>query len=132
MIIFLDTSALYAVLDRDDANHARAKERWAVLLDPDNALVTTNYILVESFALIQNRLGLGALRSFQEDILPLISVEWVDAAAHRAGVGALLAAGRRKLSLVDCVSFEAMRSLGLRTAFTFDPHFVEQGFLSVP
>lgn len=132
MIIFLDTSALYAVLDRDDANHARAKDRWAGLLEPDNTLVTSNYVLVESFALIQNRLGVGALRSFQEDILPLIGVEWIDAAAHRAGVSALLAAGRRKLSLVDCVSFEAMRSLGIRTAFTFDPHFSEQGFVSIP
>ncbi len=120
------------MLDRDDANHGRAKERWAGLLEPDNTLVTTNYVLLESYALIQNRLGVGALRSFQEDVLPLIGVEWIDAAAHRAGVSALLATGRRKLSLVDCVSFEAMRSLGIRTVFTFDPHFSEQGFVSIP
>jgi hypothetical protein len=28
MTVFVDTSALYAVLDRDDANQGRAKEEW--------------------------------------------------------------------------------------------------------
>jgi predicted nucleic acid-binding protein len=40
----------------------------------------------------------------------------------------LLAAGRRKLSLVDCVSFELMRGCGCNHAFAFDAHFEEQGF----
>jgi predicted nucleic acid-binding protein len=45
-----------------------------------------------------------------------------------SAISALLAAGRRKLSLVDCTSFEIMRSLGIKTVFAFDSHFVEQGF----
>jgi predicted nucleic acid-binding protein len=52
----------------------------------------------------------------------------VDLEMHRAGVSALLAASRRNLSLVDCVSFEVMRTLGIKVVFTFDPHFREQGF----
>jgi uncharacterized protein len=40
----------------------------------------------------------------------------------------VLAAARRNLSLVDCVSFELMRRLGIRRVFCFDPHFAEQGF----
>ena len=40
----------------------------------------------------------------------------------------LLAEGRRKLSLVDCVSFELMRDKGRHTGFAFDAHFNEQGF----
>ncbi len=39
-----------------------------------------------------------------------------------------VAAGRRQLSLVDCVSFEVMRRIGLNRAFCLDPHFEEQGF----
>ena len=47
-------------------------------------------------------------------------------------VVALLAASRRGLSLVDCVSFEVMRESGLKSAFTFDGHFREYGFTAVP
>jgi predicted nucleic acid-binding protein len=47
-------------------------------------------------------------------------------------MGIMLAAGRKKLSLVDCVSFETMRLLGVTIAFTLDKHFKEQGFICRP
>ena len=128
MRIFIDTSAFFAVLDRDDKNHLKAKHTWQNILEHDNTLMTTNYVLVECFALIQNRLGLEAVRSFQEDMVPLLNTEFIDSASHKSGVSALLAASRRKLSLVDCVSFEVIRTLGIKNVFTFDPHFREQGF----
>lgn len=128
MRIFIDTSAFFALLDRDDANHLKAKRAWVDMLNPANILVTNNYILVESFALIQHRLGLEAIRGFYEDIMPLINIEWIDAETHKSGISALLAASRRKVSLVDCVSFETMRTLGIKAVFAFDPHFTEQGF----
>ena len=84
------------------------------------------------FALVQNRFGMKALRLFQEDVLPALQVEWIDEAIHAAAVGILFASSRRKLSLVDCVSFETMRLLKIETAFTFDNHFKEQGFICIP
>jgi len=131
MRIFIDTSAFFALLDGDDVNHKKAKKRWGDVLSYENTLVTSNYVLVECFALMQRRLGLEAVRGFQEDILPLINIEWVDDETHKSGVSALLAASRRKISLVDCVSFEIMRSLGIKNLFAFDPHFAEQGFKSI-
>lgn len=128
MRLFIDTSAFFALLDHDDAQHPAAKKVWENLLQEGNTLLTSNYVLVECFALMQNRLGLKAVRDFQENILPLIEVEYVDLEMHRAGVSALLAASRRNLSLVDCVSFEVMRTLGVKAVFTFDTHFREQGF----
>lgn len=95
-------------------------------------LICNNYILVETFSLVQQRLGMDAVRVFQEDILPLINIEWIDAETHKSGVSALLAASRRKLSLVDCVSFETMRTFGIKIVFAFDPHFAEQGFKCIP
>lgn len=132
MRIFVDTSAFFALLDRDDANHKKAKEVWNKVLNPENVLITTNYILVESFALIQHRLGMDAVMGLQEDVLPIINIEWITSGVHRSGVSALLAASRRKLSLVDCISFEIMRNLGIKTIFTFDSHFEEQGFRCIP
>lgn len=128
MMVFIDTSAFYALLDRDDANHKKAKSILDKILISQNTLITSNYVLVESFALMQNRLGLPAVRGFQEDMLPLINIEWVNSSTHKSGVSALLAASKRRLSLVDCVSFELMRNLGIKEVFAFDPHFEEQGF----
>jgi predicted nucleic acid-binding protein len=53
---------------------------------------------------------------------------WVDEGVHRSSHHALLVSTHRRLSLVDCVSFEVMRRLHLNTAFCFYPHFAEQGF----
>jgi predicted nucleic acid-binding protein len=128
MRVFIDTSAFYALLDRDDTNNRKATKVWTGLLGAEHTLVTSNYILVEAFALMQNRLGLEAVRGFQEDILPLINIEFVSQEMHRSGIAALLSASRSSLSLVDCVSFEFMRSSGIKTVFAFDNHFKEQGF----
>jgi len=95
-------------------------------------LVTTNYIVVETLALLQNRLGLDCVRDFIEILLPLIKVTWVDEKVHRAGLHALLTASKSNLSFVDCISFEIMRELGIRVAFTFDKHFKQQGFKCLP
>jgi predicted nucleic acid-binding protein len=132
MRIFIDTSAIYALLDRDDIEHKKAKKIWIDLLHSEDILITSNYVLVESFALIQNRLGIEAVRGFQEDIIPLANIEWVNAETHKSGVSALLAASKRRLSLVDCISFEVMRNLAIKTIFAFDPHFAEQGFQCIP
>ena len=128
MTVFVDTSAMYAVLDSDDTNHAGASVAWKHLLDRVSDLLTTNYVLLEVSVLLQNRLGLRALRTFQEDIAPLVRVDWIGEQQHQAAAGAVLAAGRKKLSLVDCVSFESMRRHGVHAVFCYDRHFREQGF----
>jgi len=126
--VFVDTSAFLAVLDADDDNHSQAKAVWESLLNSRTALFTTSYVLVETYALIQHRLGMEAVRVFHEDIEPLLKIEWVDAPLHSLGMSAVLAANRRKLSLVDTISFAVMRRLGIKKAFAFDQHFIEQGF----
>ncbi len=132
MSIFVDTSAFYAILDADDENHGRAKRLWIDLVLQKAHLVCSNYVLVETFALVQHRLGLQAIRTFQVDVLPLLQTEWVGEVDHQAGVTAVLTAARRRLSLVDCVSFEIMRQWGMKQVFTFDLHFAEQGFMCIP
>ena len=128
MSVFVDTSAFLAVLDADDERHKQASNIWEHIIGNDERLICSNYVLVETFALVQNRLGMEAVRAFQEDVCPMLKIEWINEAYHRAGVASLLAASRRKLSLVDCTSFELMRGLGLTRVFCFDSHFREQGF----
>lgn len=111
MSIFTDTSAFLALLDADDAEHERAKKAWENLITNEELMICiTNYVLVETFTLIQRRLGIEAVRAFQEDVYPLLNVEWINESDHRAGVAVVLTASRRRLSLVDCVSFEVNES----------------------
>jgi len=131
--LFVDTSALYALLDADDRYHSQAAALWRELLQDETvALFTSNYVVLETFAIVQHRLGIPAVRVLQQDVLPVLTVLWIDREVHQAAVAAVLAAGRRGLSLTDCTSFELMRRHGLDTAFTFDPHFEEQGFRRMP
>lgn len=77
---------------------------------------------------MQSRLGIDAVRVLVEDVLPVIRVHWVSPEEHQAGVSALLTAGRRDLSLVDCVSFDSLRRQSVADAFAFDQDFADQGF----
>ena len=132
MSVFIDTSGFIAVLDKDNARHTEAAKTWMDILTSEEDLVTTNYVLVETCALVQNRLGMTAIKIFQEDVVPVLRIEWIDKDVHHAAMGIMLAAGRKKLSLVDCVSFETMRLMGVTIAFTLDKHFKEQGFICRP
>jgi uncharacterized protein len=130
--VFVDTSALYALLDAADENHQAASAAWTLVSRRREHLVTSNYVLVETMALMGRRLGLQAVRDFQSDLAPVLHLIWVDETLHERAISALLTAGIRDLSLVDCVSFEVMRQLALDMAFAFDLHFVRQGFTCLP
>ena len=132
MNLFLDTSALFALLDQDDDNHERAARAWKQLIENGARLITSNYILVETVALLQSRLEMDAVRVFQTEMLPAVHIEHASADLHRLGMVSLLSAGKRKLNLVDCAGFEIMRQMGLNHVFTFDSHFRSQGFDTLP
>jgi predicted nucleic acid-binding protein len=127
-MVFIDTSALYAVLDRDDKNHGKAAKIWAWLLTSAVPLFTHNYVLVETAALAQHRLGIPALRAVHERMIPVLQIHWVHESHHRIATEMVMTTGRRKLSLVDCVSFVVMRENSTSDVFCFDNHFIEQGF----
>jgi len=130
--ILVDTSAFLAVLDQRDLNHPAAKARWIEMLNRGDELVSHNYILVETSAVVLRRLGLDAVRVFERDVVPVLRLVWVTREIHEAAAGAHLVAARRTLSLVDCVSFEVMRRTGVLTAFAFDRHFREYGYETIP
>ena len=132
MKLFIDTSAFLAILNRNDQFHPSATKVWEEILSSKMLLFCSNYVLIETLAILQNRFGIEAVLLFEHNIQPILEIIWIDADIHRQGMGILLSAGRRKLSLVDCTSFETIRIENMDIVFTFDPHFAEQGFEVVP
>ncbi len=126
--IFVDTSALYALISTEDRNKTGAVATWENLLKRGDMLITNNYVLVECFSLVQSRLGIEFARLLQSNVVPFLQTEWIDEQQHSAIVQLVLSANRRQLSLVDCSGFETMRRLKIEKVFTFDDHFREQGF----
>ncbi|HSF16994.1 MAG TPA: PIN domain-containing protein [Vicinamibacteria bacterium] len=129
--VFVDTSGILALINPEDEHHNDARYVFDVLRTRGAPLVTTSLVLVELYALLGRRMGIGAVRAFRADMAPLMEIVWVDEPPHGAGLDLLLERKKRKLSLVDSVSFLTMRRRGIEEVFAYNPDFDEEGFLPV-
>lgn len=125
-MIFVDTSAIYALASESDPRHREARLSFEALLRAERPLVTHSYVLAETMALLQHHLGRDVALTFALEARGF-EVEWVDEPLHRSAVDALRDAPAG-ISLVDQVSFLVMRRRGIYEAFAFDEGFVRMGF----
>jgi predicted nucleic acid-binding protein len=128
MIIFADTSAFYALLVRDDIMHVRAKKCFDYFSENAVQLFSTSFVILETVALLRRRIGLEAVQDFNNRIIPLLEILWVNEDWYRRGFQKLQSVKNKNISLVDCISFEIMEARSLSIAFTYDKHFKENGF----
>lgn len=126
MIVFVDTSAVYALLDAGDSNHERAIRATARLLGEE--LVTHSYVVVELVSLVRRRLGPDAAARLIDELLPAIDVTDVDASLRARALAAFRASTGSAVSLVDRTSFEFMRQSGISRAWAMDSDFATEGF----
>ena len=128
MSVVVDTSALFALLDRGDAHHASAAAFWT---DPDDEdLVTHAYVVVESVALVRARLGVAAVSALVDDLLPAIRVEMVDRSLHEASLADLRRIGGGT-SFVDRATLNFALRHGITRAFAYDGDLVIAGLAPV-
>ena len=126
-MIFLDTSAIYALADKADPNHADACKKFDLALKAGEMFLVHNYVLVESGTMLQARLGLQSALAFLTDARAF-DTEWVDSALHQEALKEFEKIGKKGISLVDCMSFLVMRRRGVRKILAFDTDFQDQGF----
>ena len=126
--VFVDTSGFYALLDGTDAWHAQVLRSFRLAVTGSRELITTNYVVHESWALIQARLGWNSVDAWRDRIVPLCDIAWVDPTLHALGAARCRQARERRLSLTDCVSIELMRQRGVSDYIGRDEHFDREGF----
>jgi uncharacterized protein len=132
-LIFLDTGFLYALIDADDANHARVRdvlqrERGRRLFD---SVITTNHVLAEVVTLLRTR---GKQDSDSRHARAVEVGRQLYAGAfgrlHQVSTDEEQAAfeyfarhADKVYSFVDCMSFVVMEKLGIHEALSFDSDF---------
>lgn len=126
MRVFVDTSALYALLDEDDLNHEAAAGVFARLQGSE--LVTHGYVLVETLALVARRLGREAVSRLVDDLLGVVAVRIVDERLNNEALATYRASDTAGVSFVDHTSFAFMRANSIAEAFAFDADFETAGF----
>jgi predicted nucleic acid-binding protein len=131
-LIYVDTSAFYALLDRSDRFHARAKDVWPALLEDNISLVTTNYVVSETVTVLQYQIGFEAASLWYKDVLGVLSVHWVDEMTHQLACELWMNLGRQHYSLVDCISYITMNQNHIEKVFCFKENYAAQGFELLP
>ena len=123
--VLWDSSAILALLDADDADHARAMVAADSIVAERRPSFVTNYIEAEAHALLLRKLGRALARQWLlTGGLPVLRV--LPREEERAK--AILASHVDKdWSLCDAISFAVLESRGVRMAFTFDRHFRQFG-----
>jgi predicted nucleic acid-binding protein len=129
--IFVDTGAWYALVDKKDPDHFRAKEFYDRNTIP---FITTNFIFDEIITLLMSRLGWKVASEFGDGLKrsSFVSLVAVMDADEEKAWEIFLRYKDIRLSYTDCTSFALMERLKIDTAFTFDEHFKTMKFKVVP
>jgi predicted nucleic acid-binding protein len=132
--VFLDTSALFEAADRAGRHHASARDALRDLLASRVELITTEHVVAELHGLALGRVGPKAALELVERVAASSRVEVLATGPDRLREGIRLLRQRpgRRLSLVDAISFLAMRASGSTTAFSLDADFAAEGFELLP
>jgi predicted nucleic acid-binding protein len=134
MKVFVDTSAWFALADLADKKHQRAVEFMKVAKIKEYEVVTTDYIFDETLTLLRFKLSHAAAIKFGEDLLAsqVCRLLEVDRRIRQKAWDIFVKYGDKKFSFTDCTSFAIMNELSIGTAFSFDTHFKQYGFLVLP
>jgi len=129
--VLIDTSAFYAIIAVSDEFHSKARELYERLIDRDNELYTTSYVLVETAALVHHRLGFQPLKTLMESIERTVRTYWVSSDLHKEAWKMMVARDGARLTFVDCSTIVTAKKLNA-SVFAFDEDFELEGLTVLP
>jgi len=130
MKVFVDTSGFKAIIDKEDDFHEESILIWKQLKEKKAAVITSNYILDETFTLLRARCGLKTSFKFRqalEESAPVLNIYRVTIKDEKEA-WKWFKKDWRNLSFTDCISFAMMKRLDIKKAVSFDKHFKRAGF----
>ncbi|MCI4347345.1 MAG: PIN domain-containing protein [Thermoplasmata archaeon] len=134
-MIFVDTSAWYALMSEKDIHRAEAEKFFAeVGRGGFGAPITTDYVLDETFTLLRLRWGVAPVRRLAELLRrsPTVHRVRISETAFERSLTMMVSHADKRWSFTDCSSFVTMRDAEVSRAFTLDHNFAEAGFEVLP
>jgi predicted nucleic acid-binding protein len=132
--VLVDTGGFFALLAENDCDHERALEVFQQANSERWSLVTTNVVVIETYALLLNRTGQGrqqALGFLDHLERSKFRVERVTEADERLAIALVRAHADKTYSLCDALSFVVAERLGITEAIACDDDFRSYGRLTV-
>lgn len=123
----VDTSAIYALLDKSDNLHRRSFALFRELSTKPITVVITNFIVAECHALLAGRLSPEIARNWLKGLC--WPVERVMEEDEQRAKEIILTYIDKSFSYTDATTFAVMERLGINRVLAFDQHFSQYGFI---
>lgn len=126
MRIFVDTSALIALVDSKDRNHREALAKRDRLKEEKHNLYTSNLVIYETLTWLAIRLGPGRAAQFGEGLLlqsPSFSILYLTREDELVSLRTLQKYSNLPLSFADSSTIHLVHKNRLDQIFAFDDHF---------
>ena len=135
--LFVDTGAWLAIVVKRDQYHKLAADYYRQLSKRRISLITTNYVLQETYTRIRYDDSLNKAIQFHAIITEAIQkgrlrLEWITPSIHEEAWTVFGNYPDHPFSFVDCTSFVVAKKVHAQTVFGFDTSFKIVGFILEP
>lgn len=130
--IFIDTSANFALVNKKDIDHMMATNLLKEATEKRCALISTNFILAETYTLIMRKIGREIAVKYIKDFRNSAFVIRVLQTDEEEAWDIILKHKDKDYTYTDATSFAVMERLRIKKAFAFDKHFKQYGFQRLP
>ena len=135
--VFVDTGGWIAMAVVRDRFHKQAASCYRKLSREKVPLITSNYVLVETYIRIRYDDGHAKALRFHSLIQEAIKagrlyLEWVTPTIHQKAWDIFEDYTDQVFSFVDCTSFVIAADAGVKEVFGFDQNFSTMGFILRP
>jgi predicted nucleic acid-binding protein len=133
----VDTGGWIALAVKRDRYHDKAATYYRKISNANVRLVTSNYVLSETYTRIRYDDGHAKALQFNASIQEAIkagrlNLEWVTSAIHKSAWDIFEKYDDQEFSFVDCTSFVIANRVGVKEVFGFDDHFKTMGHILKP
>jgi len=135
--VFVDTGGWIAMAVVRDQFHKHAASYYRKISRRKIPLITSNYVLAETYTRIRYDDGHGKAIKFhaiiqEANVAGRLHLEWVTPSIHQEAWTIFKDYADQVLSFVDCTSFVIASHAGVKEVFGFDKHFNTMGFILKP
>jgi predicted nucleic acid-binding protein len=126
-IVFVDTSALYALFNESDMDHLSAITCMHELTQNQCSFIISNFIVDEIYTLLLTKVNRSVALKITEYLISEWVVERISYEDEQRAMSILKSSKDKSYSYTDSTSFALMERLGIKYAFAFDKHFQQYG-----